>query len=205
MIKMPTSRLRDPAILKEQAIHICYEIEMLAFSGQHLGGAHSSPATKPWGNEKNMALESFLLHFRNLRDFLCPLLPKVNKDDICASDFLDKPAVDNEGDAAKLSKDQERINKMPAHLSDERRRFIKENNYAWFPMTMLVGTLKEMKTFLGRLPEERRRWFPTIEFSPCDITLTVEDRVYTVDLLASAQEVGTTTVFIQTIQPSRLK
>ena len=79
--------------LRKAAEHVSYEIEMLMFAGSELGGWHSSPMSKPAGNYENMALESFLLHFRNLRAFLCPTLQMTCDDDICASAFLGKPRL----------------------------------------------------------------------------------------------------------------
>jgi hypothetical protein len=76
-----------PAELQQHADHIRYELEMLVFTAIELGGGHSSPKSPPDGIRKNVALESFLIHFRNLRDFLCPS-GFVDDNDLFASDFL---------------------------------------------------------------------------------------------------------------------
>jgi hypothetical protein len=65
---------RSQADLQKAAQHVEYEIGMLIYTADHIGGEHSSPKSAPVGDPKNMALESFLLHFRNLRAFLCPSL-----------------------------------------------------------------------------------------------------------------------------------
>lgn len=59
--------LRSDKELEAAAHHVSYEIEMLMHAARYIGIGHGSPATTPIGNDKNMALESFLLHFRNLR------------------------------------------------------------------------------------------------------------------------------------------
>jgi hypothetical protein len=91
-------RIRTDNELEAAAIHVKYEIRMLLYSSWHLGTGHGSPATMPAGDDKNMALESFLLHYRNLRAFLCPLLQNVVDDDILASDFLGDTSATNVGD-----------------------------------------------------------------------------------------------------------
>src|SRR5262245_31467617 len=60
-------QLRSESELTGAAHHVAFEIEMLVFAGDHLEGWHSSPESSPGGNEKTLALESFLLHFRGSR------------------------------------------------------------------------------------------------------------------------------------------
>ena len=60
---------RSPAELQVAAHHVTYEIGMLFFSAEDLGGRYASPLAPPEDMAKNMALECFLLHFRNLRAF----------------------------------------------------------------------------------------------------------------------------------------
>jgi hypothetical protein len=107
---MPRQK-RTPEELEKAARHVSYEIEMLGFSAEHLGGCHSSPMCTPTGNEKNMALESFLLHFRNVRAFLCPSLQRLTDDDVLASDFLGMYDGSDVGDRDKLKVDKERLDK----------------------------------------------------------------------------------------------
>jgi hypothetical protein len=78
---------KTPAELEEAARHVGYEMRMLLFSSQHLEGWYASPITVD-EDDANMVLESFLLHFRNLRTFLCPSTQKLTSpDDVIASDF----------------------------------------------------------------------------------------------------------------------
>jgi hypothetical protein len=175
MAKMKRS-IRKPKDLRDAAAHVNYEIEMLVYSASFLGGWHSSPMTTPAGNTKNMALESFLLHFRNLRAFLCPRLQPVVLDDVCASDFLDEPEERNLGDAEKLSVGQARINKMLAHLSYSRDKYIAAGDYGWKVASMIIVVLEEMQNSFAALNEERRSWFLSvskIEASLSDARLRV--------------------------------
>lgn len=149
--------------LRKAAEHVSYEIEMLMFAGSELGGWHSSPMSKPAGNYENMALESFLLHFRNLRAFLCPTLQMTCDDDICASAFLGKPKAIDVVDKKKLDHDRERLNKMLAHLSYTRESFIEARNYAWPVARMSIEILEQLEVFLGLLCPDMRSWFPSNE------------------------------------------
>lgn len=115
--KTPHRRIRTDKELEAAAIHVKYEVRMLLYSSWHLGIGHGSPATMPYGDDKNIALESFLLHYRNLRAFLCPSLQSVGDDDILATDFLGCTSATNVGDTNKLGTDKKRLDKMLAHLS----------------------------------------------------------------------------------------
>ena len=154
--------IRKESELHGAAAHVDYEIEMLAYAASYVGGWYSSPHTTPVGNPKNMALESFLLHFRNLRAFLCPSIQPISVDDVCASDFINAPEARDLGTASRLSVDQERINKMLAHLSYSRDKYIAAGDHKWMFARMLVVVLEEMQVFFGQLSKERRNWFRSI-------------------------------------------
>jgi hypothetical protein len=150
--------------LRKAAEHVNYEIRMLVFSSKYLDGCQSSPLTRPEGSQENMALESFLLHFRNLRSFLCPRLGRVIwSDDILASDYLKKVQPENVGDIRKLAGYKERIDKMLTQLSSTRDRFIEARNYAWPIAQMLLAALDELEVFFAMLSPEMRAWFPTVD------------------------------------------
>jgi hypothetical protein len=136
---------------------------MLMFAGSHLGGWHSSPMSKPTGNEQNMALECLLLHFRNLRGFLCPTLQATHEEDICASEFLGKSKAADVVDNRGFKPDKERLDKMLAHLSYARKSFIETGNHAWPVARMSIEILEHLEAFLGLLNSEIRSWFPSNE------------------------------------------
>jgi hypothetical protein len=154
-------RSRTTEELRKAAVHVSYEIDMLGFSAEHLGGWHSSPMTNPVGNEKNMALESFLLHFRNLRAFLCP--SSQRDDDVLASDFIGMYDGSDVADRDKLNVDKERLDKMLAHVSYSRPDYIEAGDHGWDSSVMLILILSELRKFLVRLPEQQRPWFPAGE------------------------------------------
>ena len=66
--------------LRAAAKHVGYEIQMLIFAANKLVGGWRESC------DCYMAQESFLLHFRNLRAFLCPSLQGTRDDDVYASD-----------------------------------------------------------------------------------------------------------------------
>jgi len=151
---------RTPEELLEAAKHVTYEIKMLVFAADHLGHGHSCPPTKPSGNEKHMALESFLLHFRNLRAFLCPSLQCVYREDILAGDFYESPRREDVVAPERLARDVERLNGMLAHLSYERRSYTAAGPYNWKTTEMAAAAVEELRAFLATLPPDRAAWFP---------------------------------------------
>ena len=144
--------------LRKAAKQVSYEVDMLAFCHERLGGWYASPPTFLSGDEKNMALESFLLHFRNLRAFLCPSL--FRDDDVLASDFLGRYDGSDVGDKNKLNVDKERLDKMLAHLSYSRADYIEAGDYGWDSSRMLILVVEELQKFLGQLTGQERGWFP---------------------------------------------
>jgi hypothetical protein len=146
--------------LRKAAVAVDYEFAMLVFSAQHLSGWHSSPMTIPAGSEMNMALESFLLHFRNLREFLCPSM--LREDDVLASDFLGLYDGSDVGDRNTLHADKKRLDKMLAHISYSRADYIHAGDHRWNSSTMLVLMQRELQKFVARLPTPQRTWFPSV-------------------------------------------
>jgi hypothetical protein len=152
--------------LRKAAEHVSYEIEMLMFAGSELGGWHSSPMSKPAGNYENMALECFLLHFRNLRGFLCPTLQTTCPDDICASAFLGESQAIDVVDKGNLAPYGEGLNKMLAHLSYKREPLIQAGKHTWPVARMSIEILEQLEVFLALLSKKgpaMRSWFPSDE------------------------------------------
>lgn len=158
--KMPHRRIRTDKELEAAAIHVKYEVRMLLYSSWHLGIGHGSPATMPYGDDKNIALESFLLHHRNLRAFLCPSLQSVGDDDILATDFLGCTSATNVGDTNKLGTDKKRLDKMLAHLSYSRNEYIEARVYDWKSGAMSIDMLASLENFVMLLPPDRAQWLP---------------------------------------------
>lgn len=117
--------------------------------------------TTPTGNDKNLALESFLLHFRNLRAFLCPSIQRVSSDDILASDYLGEPDPRDIGDPSKLGFEKMRLDKMLAHLSYKRPQYITDGNFTWPSALMTKMIIEDLMKFVDLLPNPSKNWFPS--------------------------------------------
>jgi hypothetical protein len=167
---------RDPLDLEAAARHVSYELGMLFHSAARLGGWHGSPITAPEGSDKNMALECFLLHFRNLRAFLCPFLQAFSDDDVIASDLLGEPKARDVADGIVLSKDKKRLDKMLAHLSYSRKTYVEAQDYGWPTAEMELALLDQLEVFFGKLSPERREWFPPAEKLATERTNTEHDK-----------------------------
>jgi hypothetical protein len=154
------ARLDDD--LQHAATDVKYEIDMMIESACDVGAVWGSPPTTLADRQKNMTLECFLLHYRNLRAFLCPSLQAPPKrDDVVASDFLRLPTPDDAADPEKIRADKERLDQMLAHVSYNRYDEYKaKGNTDWYVGKMAAAILQELDVFLGRIPEYMRPWFP---------------------------------------------
>jgi hypothetical protein len=97
------------------------------------------------------SIESFLLHFRNLRAFLCPSLQVFSGDDILASDLLGESEARDVGDPIVLARHKKRLDKMLAHLSYSRKTYVEAQDYGWPTAEMeleLLDQLDQMEAFL---------------------------------------------------------
>ena len=151
--------------LQEAATHVKYEIDMLVYCAAYVGGWHASPQTLPDEGGKNMALESFLLHYRNLRAFLCPSIQTLTNDDIIASDFLGASIAKDLSDCNKLGVDKRRLDGMLSHLTYRRGTYITGGDQSWNVAGMLVTLFFELENFIaGSLPQAMKPWFPPVAF-----------------------------------------
>jgi len=105
--------------LRKAADHVNYEIATLVYAGEKL-------AARPAGSDGDIALESFLLHFRNLRAFLCPTKQRLGDDDVIASDFLNERKGRDLGDWTFLQEHKGKLDKMLAHITYARAVYIYE-------------------------------------------------------------------------------
>ncbi len=159
---------RSPEDLKLAARDVRYEIATMLFAARCLWDGYSSPASFPDGRTCDVFLESFLLHYRNLRDFLCPNLTEKGppRDNVLASDFLDSEAPQHTSAPTMLCTDRTRINKLLAHISYTRKKYKSEGDDKWLIHTMcreMVAGLSEFLTRLAAFAPERRAWFYTFE------------------------------------------
>jgi len=110
-----------------------------------------------------MALESFLVHYRNLRDFLFPTKPvkqpdpqdKRALDSVLALDFNQAWQKEAKDWKEVVHNERERINKQLSHVSYARSQLDPE----WPLPKMKSALMQVFKEFLEGLPGERRQYF----------------------------------------------
>jgi hypothetical protein len=118
-------------LLKYADEHITYEIRMFKETAIFCSNNLIIDKKNEWVT-KNAILESFLIHMRNLIDFLYPKQPK--KDDITINDYLSKevlslhlPTITN-----NVSSYRTRANKEIAHLTTKRNTDPNEKIWLFF-------------------------------------------------------------------------
>lgn len=104
----------------------------------------------------NMAVESFLLHFRLIRDFLYPNdLIWSEGDNVVAADY-NPTWTKTDGDWNECSpQERKRVNKLLAHLSYSRRAL----DHSWPTALMRQEVIQSLASFVRSLPPERQLWF----------------------------------------------
>jgi hypothetical protein len=147
--------------LEKAVKHIAYEVRLLEFTADRLQGDHASPSEPPEGDETNAFLESFLLHYRNLLVFLCPEGHQVrHSDDVVASDYLGEEKPKNVGRRDKLidRNEKDRLDKLLAHITFHRERFIEERRTNWKTAQMRDAMLGEFRRFVHRKLSRHPHW-----------------------------------------------
>ncbi len=120
---MPARPFADEYLLTYSGEHVFYEVRMMAFPAEIKSGRINPPIFSDVDvqkNIKNILVESFGLHLRNLIDFL--YIDKPQETDVIAGDFLStgtwaalRPAL-----SSKLDSARKRANKELAHLTTNR-------------------------------------------------------------------------------------
>lgn len=151
-----TRAVRSVEELEAAASHVKYEFDMFRVASNYLWTGMCSPADD---STKNLALEAFLLHYRNLRAFLCPSLQPISSDDVIASDFLGSTSAQDIVDPGELKADLTRINKLLAHLSYTRVKYEQAGEKEWKHERMVSSIQVGLRVFFERLPAERHAWF----------------------------------------------
>jgi hypothetical protein len=113
----------DRYLTAYSAEHIVYEIDMFFWLAELCGNALpglAAPSAADTTRLRNALIEAFVVHFRNLIDFL--YLDKLMATDVVADDFFPpgawgklRPAITSNLEAARI-----RANKEIAHLTTER-------------------------------------------------------------------------------------
>ncbi len=139
--------------LKETAEgQIVYEVDMLRKCASVL----SRP---PNQMTQNVALESFLVHVRNLRDFLYGA--GTNPDDVVAGDFFPGPGQweAKRPPMPKIIEDnRERLNRALVHVSYSRLKY-KGPAKEWPSQQIASELIAVVRVFLRNLPQNRSAWF----------------------------------------------
>ena len=139
--------------LQRASEDVKYEIDMLRATASFLSASWSATDQVT----RYAYLESFVVHLRNLIDFLYP--PRNRQpDDILSDDYVSRvtewkatrPAM------APLLRDAKcRANKLGAHLSYRRADMDK----AWEWAAILAQLQPVINCFLDHVPEDRKAWF----------------------------------------------
>ena len=138
--------------LEGMAEHVGYEIQLLRWAVGRLSQ----------GPERilvNVAIECFLLHLRNLRDFFYAANPR--DDDAVASDYFDDPTTWESSRpelASVIAVEKERIHRALVHLSYSRLGYVGDAK-GWKVGEMTAAIDKTFMAFLQKLPTEREAWF----------------------------------------------
>jgi hypothetical protein len=153
------------------AWHVRYAFQRMledARDLQNRAGGIVSPcprlAETPSENEPaNRAVESFLLHARNVYDFFFTA-PRPNMPDVSVQQFFDigqtwKPDANHY--CPYLTRERNRLHRSIQHLSYDRIAF--ERNKQWEVATIVSELTAVWNEYLRRLSVERRGWFSSSE------------------------------------------
>jgi hypothetical protein len=141
------------------AEHVVYEVGMMWNAVERLKSLRSEVNNREfhrsnprWEVENNAYLESFLIHYRNVMDFLSPR-GSVKPDDITAGPFINKGLAHRIPDTPIDHRTA--IDKFLAHLSKTRGSY----DMKWPVQEMLDGMVSALSRFLDQLDPDRRAWF----------------------------------------------
>lgn len=150
----PSAETRSERDLRDAAGAVCYEIQMMCIA------AAGCSSIALFSDAVQFAfLESFLIHYRNMRDFLYPA--DAGPDDIIAAHFVAPGSwTYKRKDWQEISDlETERLNKALAHLSYERLSYMRANKMKWKTGAMLKAMRQQFQDFSARVPCGRKSWF----------------------------------------------
>lgn len=133
---------------------VAYELEMLFWSMRRLNAGPSHYF------DRNVYLESALLHTRVLREFLFKKRNLNFPQDVRAVDFFDDDSEwskDFAGICPYLSSEEERLDRALAHLSYDRIGY--ETNKSWDVRRVWSEIYGAWQSFFKALPPDRQTWF----------------------------------------------
>ena len=116
----------------------------------------------------NGMLEGFLLHVRNLRDFLFSS-KSAYPDDLLARDFFDNPTDwDSKIPAIPpyLQSCRDKLNTQLAHLSKRRPEIVSQGRKGWNTEQLVDDIAETWNRFIDSLPDDRKSLFKRIKILP---------------------------------------
>lgn len=141
----------------DNAAAVAYEVAMMRATAYRVGHLTLRKDTVPlsdrklWLMERAAFLESFLIHYRNVMDFLSPVRPRQT--DVTVGPFVGQPSgYQFPGAPLHL---RESINQYLAHISTVRGTEDKE----WRPGLMLRELDRVVDDFANQLAADTLRWF----------------------------------------------
>jgi hypothetical protein len=156
MTKLPLTMQQ----LEATAPDITYEVltmiqayDLYVYGGQRASRSRYADA---YNAMANCALESFLLHYRALKEFLSET-PKKNNDDIRATDYA--PGWKASGVWIADAGETARIHKRLAHITSRRSNL----DGLWNPYQMQQQVLDAFDELIRAVPAVAKSWFASIE------------------------------------------
>jgi hypothetical protein len=146
----------EPAKLKDGAGDVEYEMEMLVFSVQGLNDGIQFPP----GQHRNLFIEGFAIHSRNLLEFFHQKKNQKYPNDLRAQDFVPDWQCDSEKPGWFVDY-VAKCNVLVAHISQSRQKYRAEYDNGIDVKTALPHLVRMWGWFLVELEPERRRWFKT--------------------------------------------
>jgi hypothetical protein len=147
--------VRATSDLQTAAGQIDYEVLMFRASADLFAGIGSS--TEREILQRNLYLEGFCIHARNLIDFLWE--PRnVKPDDVLATHFVLDPSrwqAARPRKSALLQDAEVRVNKLAAHLTYSREKLPRD----WNIGGILAEVCDALRQFGNNLSPERQKWF----------------------------------------------
>ena len=141
--------MNNPELLAYSEEHLFYEVSMFFRLGKLLLSKERLPPTDIGRSVDNALVESFVIHFRNLYDFL--YCGRSKKKDVLAEDFCDTPAAWRRLRpklSSEVKKCKDRAAKEVVHVT-EVRFYGTPNGKGWPVREMLDGLKTAVKSFTG--------------------------------------------------------
>ncbi len=151
---VPDEKLRELTTPPNGALF--YEVRMLSETAARCIPPKAGEAPEVYW----MAIESFLVHFRNLREFLYPSdLTWRCSDNVVACDYDSCWNKTDEDWKPCSINERERINKLLAHISYSRNEADPKFDPDWPIRTMRDRMTRGLTTFIATLQLEQQKWF----------------------------------------------